>query len=445
MDKIVLHILSDSNICNIDINDNNLLGINKENKIISTNNNNILQQNLGSFNKNSNHLLFKNNLKSWLKYDKKLELVKGIIISIGKNLLYVMQTSPFLILKDIKNNQKIKITKSKTIGRSKENDIVFNDSSVSKFHSKISFENNKYFISDNNSTNGLVVFPNKQSIPVAYDDVIQIGGIKINISKYKYGIFHDIGKRHTFEDTYQIINSLKLKKNFKNQLSYFAVFDGHSGTETSLYAKSFIHTEIQKELNKLTGNITDNKLKMAITKSILKVDKTIYKENIPSGTTANICIIFGNKLFTVNVGDSRAVLSRNGKAIPLSFDHKPNNKKEMERINNSNGFVMHNRVNGRLAVSRALGDNSLKDLDIKKSPVIAFPDITTHKLTSQDEFIILACDGLWDVMSNQNAIDFVRTRMNKNIDIQLISKEIVCYAIHTLDSTDNVTCLIVKL
>ncbi|KIX08769.1 uncharacterized protein Z518_03426 [Rhinocladiella mackenziei CBS 650.93] len=139
-------------------------------------------------------------------------------------------------------------------------------------------------------------------------------------------------------------------------------------------------------------------------------------------------------LYTANVGDARIVLCRNGKALRLSYDHKGMDENEGRRISKAGGLILNNRVNGVLAVTRALGDSYLKDL------------VTGHPYTTetviqpdQDEFLILACDGLWDVCSDQEAVDLVRHVQ----DPQDASKILVDHALARF-STDNLSVMIVR-
>ncbi|KAL6895316.1 phosphatase 2C-like domain-containing protein [Trichoderma longibrachiatum] len=140
-------------------------------------------------------------------------------------------------------------------------------------------------------------------------------------------------------------------------------------------------------------------------------------------------------LYTANVGDARIILCRNGKALRLSYDHKGSDENEGKRISNAGGLILNNRVNGVLAVTRALGDTYMKDL------------VTGHPYTTEtviqhdlDEFIIIACDGLWDVCSDQEAVDLVR-------DVQDPSEGSKILVDHALSrfSTDNLSCMIVRL
>ncbi|KAJ5629837.1 hypothetical protein N7528_003494 [Penicillium herquei] len=140
-------------------------------------------------------------------------------------------------------------------------------------------------------------------------------------------------------------------------------------------------------------------------------------------------------LYTANVGDARIVLCRNGKALRLSYDHKGSDENEGRRITNAGGLILNNRVNGVLAVTRALGDAYLKDL------------VTGHPYTTEtviqpdaDEFIILACDGLWDVCTDQEAVDLIRNIQ----DAQHASKVLVDHALARF-STDNLSCMVIRL
>ncbi|KAI1272020.1 phosphatase 2C-like domain-containing protein [Xylaria sp. FL0933] len=139
-------------------------------------------------------------------------------------------------------------------------------------------------------------------------------------------------------------------------------------------------------------------------------------------------------LYTANVGDARIILCRAGKALRLSYDHKGSDENEGKRIANAGGLILNNRVNGVLAVTRALGDTYMKDL------------VTGHPYTTEtviqpevDEFIIIACDGLWDVCSDQEAVDLIRDKP----DPVAASKILVDHALARF-STDNLSCMIIR-
>ena len=114
-------------------------------------------------------------------------------------------------------------------------------------------------------------------------------------------------------------------------------------------------------------------------------------------------MITKTEIICANAGDSRAVLSKKGKAKDLSVDHKPDTPSEKRRIERANGFVEESRVNGMLALSRSIGDFEYKGNSILKAEdqiITAFPDITVEKIMNDSDFIICACDGIWDCMSS---------------------------------------------
>ncbi|GAA6064492.1 hypothetical protein JCM10212_002380, partial [Sporobolomyces blumeae] len=126
-------------------------------------------------------------------------------------------------------------------------------------------------------------------------------------------------------------------------------------------------------------------------------------------------------LYTANAGDARAVLARNGQAVRLSHDHKASDAKEAERIDQAGGFIMNQRVNGYLAVSRSLGDSAMKQF------VVGSPYTTETTLGPEDDFLIIACDGLWDVCNDQEAVDLLK--QSGITDPQEASKKLVDHAL----------------
>jgi serine/threonine protein phosphatase PrpC len=137
---------------------------------------------------------------------------------------------------------------------------------------------------------------------------------------------------------------------------------------------------------------------------------------VTAGATSVVAAVRGDTVVVANAGDSRAVLCRKGVAVPLSEDHKPANAGESERILAAGGFVTaQGRVNGNLNLSRSLGDLKYKGntaLGRDRQMITAEPDVAVHALVARDdEFMVLACDGVWDVLSNQECVDFVRERI----------------------------------
>ncbi|EER06725.1 Protein phosphatase 2C, putative [Perkinsus marinus ATCC 50983] len=164
-----------------------------------------------------------------------------------------------------------------------------------------------------------------------------------------------------------------------------------------------------------------------------------------------IVLIMGNAIICANTGDARAVLSRNGRAIALSNDQRPSRQDEFKRIREAGGFVFFGRVLGKLAVSRAFGDLEYKTGLPDDQPPLVIPDPEIHAdfIKDEDEFIVIACDGLFDVLSSQEVVDFVRNRLSRmpkgEQDPEIVCHDLVNEAILEKNSRDNVTCMIVML
>ncbi|XP_005179075.1 probable protein phosphatase CG10417 [Musca domestica] len=173
-----------------------------------------------------------------------------------------------------------------------------------------------------------------------------------------------------------------------------------------------------------------------------------------SGCTAVVGLLHGRDLYVANAGDSRCVVCRNGKAIEMSLDHKPEDDEESARIVKAGGRVtLDGRVNGGLNLSRALGDHAYKmnaDLPAEEQMISALPDIKKLIISPEDEFMVLACDGIWNFMTSEEVVNFVRLRLkNENVKMSEICEELfdACLAPDTLgDGTgcDNMTAVIVR-
>ncbi|KAG2431539.1 hypothetical protein HXX76_009553 [Chlamydomonas incerta] len=182
------------------------------------------------------------------------------------------------------------------------------------------------------------------------------------------------------------------------------------------------------------------------------------EELVQAGCTAVVAVKFGNELFVANAGDSRGVLCRAGKAVALSEDHKPAQEGERTRIIAAGGFLSEIggvcRVNGNLNLSRAIGDLKYKtniELPAKDQIITAQPDIRKIALSPDDRFFLLACDGVWDVMSNQDAVDFVSARLDQGMTPSQASCALLdaCLASDPKEARgvgcDNMTVVVVQL
>lgn len=253
------------------------------------------------------------------------------------------------------------------------------------------------------------------------------------------------GLRPQNEDHHQIIlNKNGRYKSLKN-VNFFSVYDGHGGKEISKYLKDnlsmvFMNKDLQYPLKSQYIHKEYNRIQREI--------KQLPNSNV-IGSTALVVVNFmyngKNYLNIINLGDCRCVLSRGNFAIPLTVDHKPNWPQETHRIESLGGKIKFDGHDWRisdLSVSRAFGD-------VDASPYVThIPDVFRYELDKTDKFIVLACDGLWDVLSNQDVVNYVlttcydsklKTRINKNTNV---AKKLAELAIKT-GSTDNVSVIVV--
>ncbi|CAH1449195.1 unnamed protein product [Lactuca virosa] len=222
------------------------------------------------------------------------------------------------------------------------------------------------------------------------------------------------------------------------------VFDGHGGKEASDFVR-----------DNLPGIMVADadfplELEKVVTRSFMETDAAFARSyalesTLSSGTTALAALIFGRSLLVANAGNSRTVLSRNGRALDMSNDHTPIYNKERIRVESLGGSVEDGYLNGQLAVTRAIGNwdmKGLKEMGDHISPLIAEPELKLITLTKEDEFLILGSDGIWDAISSQNAVDFVRRQLQQHNDINRCCMELAKEALRR-GSFDNLTVVIV--
>lgn len=257
---------------------------------------------------------------------------------------------------------------------------------------------------------------------------------------------------------------LLLMRNYsvEDEGRFVCVFDGHGGKQISRYLRLNLFASYQAALSiGSKEDLSTSKVQTAIKNALLRVDDEVCKIGQWSytGSTAVVCIISLDSdgvrtIVTANVGDSRAVLCRNGVAVDLSRDHKPNDEDEMERIEKLGGSVdwcgdvdpvtddpiLHTgvyRVNSNLALSRAIGDKSERPFISNEA------DISTHVVKDGDSFIVLASDGLFDVMSSQEVVSFVTLNCEGSPDEEAATR--VAKEALKRGSSDNITVIIIWL
>ncbi|XP_046885086.1 protein phosphatase 1B [Hypomesus transpacificus] len=254
--------------------------------------------------------------------------------------------------------------------------------------------------------------------------------------------------------------------------SFFAVYDGHAGSRVANYcSKHLLEHIISASLNPASaassttptpeagssgpaGSLappTVEAVKAGIRVGFLKIDEHMRSFSDlrngmdRSGSTAVGVLVSPAHIFFVNCGDSRGVLYRNSHVCFSTLDHKPCNPREKERIQNAGGSVMIQRVNGSLAVSRALGDYDYKCVEGKgptEQLVSPEPEVFEIARAPEDQFVVLACDGIWDVMSNEELCEFVRFRLEVSDDLERVCNEVVDTCLHK-GSRDNMSVVLV--
>ncbi|KAL6571715.1 hypothetical protein OROHE_003358 [Orobanche hederae] len=273
--------------------------------------------------------------------------------------------------------------------------------------------------------------------------------------KIRSGSHTDTGPRTCNEDQHIRIDDLSTHLGplytWSEPSSFYAVFDGHGGPDAALYMKNNATRFFFEDAQFPQTPDTDKKiflqdLETCHRRSFLAADKALADEisTVDSycGTTALTALVLGRNLLIANVGDCRAVLCRKGDAVQLSQDHRPSCQVERTRVEDLGGTIEYGYLNGELAVTRALGDWYMKLPFGSASPLTAEPEFGSTLLTEDDEFLIIGCDGIWDVMSNQEAVRLVRSELMHHGDPQKCAKELINQALMR-DTCDNVTAIVV--
>lgn len=263
-----------------------------------------------------------------------------------------------------------------------------------------------------------------------------------------------IGRRDKNEDQHDIIINLNNQLENINNINFFGVYDGHGGREVSKFLKQNLSKYFTNKIN--TYDITNpTNFKKYIEKVFDHLQSKLELEfkniSYTIGSTALIIIMFkhNNDIYSyiANIGDCRSILC-DAKNTPLQLtkDHKPNQPDEKKRIQKLGGKIYFDGYDwriGDLSVSRSFGD-------IDSTPFVTHkPDIFKYKIKKNDKFIIIGCDGLWDVMTNKNVIDFILEKINKikitemsGNSINNIAYLLANYAIKK-GSTDNISIIII--
>ncbi|TCD64899.1 Protein phosphatase 2C 2, partial [Steccherinum ochraceum] len=262
------------------------------------------------------------------------------------------------------------------------------------------------------------------------------------------------GWRLDMEDAHAAVLDLEEDGGTPND-AFFAVYDGHGGQNCAKYAGPNVHKKLVTEDAYKSHSYVD-----ALKRTFMDVDEDIKaltgQDAVgPSGCTAVAALVTNdNRIFVANAGDSRAVLSCGGTVKPLSNDHKPGDPEEFKRITEAEGFVRFGRVNGNLSLSRAFGDFEYKKnttLSPEAQIVTCDPEISEHVIEQTDEFLIIACDGIWDCLTSQMAVDCVRFLISQGHKLNEVCEILLDHIVAPdtdADSPvgcDNMTLLVVAL
>ncbi|KAH9330019.1 hypothetical protein KI387_002127 [Taxus chinensis] len=212
-----------------------------------------------------------------------------------------------------------------------------------------------------------------------------------------YSVACKKGRREVMEDAFRATTDIS----GNSTTAFFGVFDGHGGRMAADFAAERLGQYIVDELGQGEGD-----LEKAVRTAYLTTDEAFSKKKISSGACCVTTLIRDGRMVVANAGDCRAVLSRNGIAEALTCDHRLEREDERQRIQDLGGYVdCHNgvwRAQGVLAVSRSIGDIHMKEW------LSAEPEMKKLNITSDCEFLILASDGLWDKVSNEEAVAIAR-------------------------------------
>lgn len=279
------------------------------------------------------------------------------------------------------------------------------------------------------------IWDNRIDEPIQLPPSIKYGKLipRINLSKVGYST--QLGKRKENEDRFDF-------DKLTDDVLYFAVFDGHGGAGAADFCNRFMSKYIKEFLKQ------EEDMQKVLIKAFLEIDKAFERQAHLSvdatlmncGTTATVALLRdGIELVVASVGDSRALLCRKGKPLKLTIDHTPERKEEKQRIRECGGFVAWNslgqpHVNGRLAMTRSIGD-----LDLKSMGVIAEPETKRVKLHHADDgFLVLTTDGINFIVNSQEICDIINQCHDPIEAAQVLTEQAIQYG-----AEDNSTTIVV--
>lgn len=266
-----------------------------------------------------------------------------------------------------------------------------------------------------------------------------------------WAVIEDNGDRAYMEDRHIAASEIS------DGVLLFGVFDGHNGVSVADYCKDHITGHIRAELADKCHRRHLLPVEHALAAAVERLDMTGSRDLSSSqdvGSTACMVMLTLEDAWFVNVGDSRAILRTKGGVKQMSVDHKPMLRSESERVMRNGGFVSNTdgswRVNGRLNLSRSVGDWSMRPFIIPTPTITHHPRIPPSRTydpggrTDADEYIVLATDGLFDVMTNNAIVEVIDNHPHTRAGISQALQELVTTS-RDRKSGDNITILYIGL
>jgi serine/threonine protein phosphatase PrpC len=256
-----------------------------------------------------------------------------------------------------------------------------------------------------------------------------------NIYKYSYALTSDTENKSSpiiIDKIHSHINS-SINKTSRKKFRYKKLSRSKLRTEYICEQERSLHLKQKIEEEKSSSSLTETNVSTGIyyfgglvLEKSNQVDlKQLYASNI--GSTANVAIIKNGFIYIANVGDSLAVSFKHGQAHKLNSEHNLDLPSEKERIRSSGTYIIHNRIEGRLNLTRALGDfnfKSKKGLNLNEQPVIVLPEINKYEITRETEFILMGTDGLWDCVDIQKLCENISWKLKKGVNKKILLNDI---------------------
>ena len=427
-----------------------LLSYGDINNLNKNNNNNIIKiKRVSKINAETKNLMENNN-----SLNKEKNSQFNLPNLMGPNLIPTSEAKNILIKAVGKLNSELN-KKHPNLKSANLNNQISENYIKNKFGPKL-LKNN---ISKKSLNNSLKESKNNNSSIKLSEDIKQLKPKSKCFISYAYIDYPNLEHRQEMEDFHCIKQALGKRPN----LSYFAIFDGHGGKDVASFLSINLHHFLIDEINNINFGTNDEEnisnIIHSIKSAFMKIDQNILSnENFTNdvGSTATLIFIYynnlnenilnnnndnGNKnvertLICANIGDSNGYLITKSNISQITKPHKCEDTSEVQRIKGTGGIVFQGRIFGKLILTRTLGDK-----EMKKYGVIPVPDFYTKKIEKDDLFVIIASDGIWDVINEE---ELYKMGNEKELSSEIFSKKIMDLA-KERDTRDNSSCIVIKL